>query len=265
MPRLRSIAPAVALLVLALAGCAQTSPYAPSETVFGDWRLAETTGDTAIVVPDAPQSRPTLTIDANATGGQTPCNRYQASVNGGAGEFSITPTTVTEAACADAALMDLEGAYLDALRSVDAAAVDGETLTLSGGGIELRFERLGEVAASELIGTTWMLSALTSRTADTESASGVSDGGSLTFAINAELSGSGGCRDFTGRYTLSGSTVAVSGLEFAAADCPPLVAEQEEHIRTVLESGFSVSIDGDDDLTIATADGTLGLRYTAEE
>lgn len=266
MIRHRALLATAALALLALTGCTQTSPFAPSQEVFGDWRLVEATGETSVAVPVDPASRPTLTIDENSAGGQTPCNRYQASVNGGIGPFSITPTTVTEAACADAALMDLEGAFLEALRAIDTAAVDGDTLTLTGGGIALRFELLGEVAASELLGTEWRLESLiTGETMSSdlagETVASALGEGFLRLEITGALSGNAGCRDVSARYLLDGATVVVSGFELAAADCPGEFLEQEDHVAAVLEDRFTAVIDGDS-LRLTAVDGDLALAYT---
>jgi heat shock protein HslJ len=129
-------------------------------------------------------------------------------------------------------------------------------LVLTGGGIELRFDRLDGIAASALLGTDWRLESLISG----ETVSSVIGEGFLRLEISGALAGNAGCRDVAGRYSLDGATVVVSGFTLAAADCPGEFTEQEDHVGAVLGDRFTATIDGDS-LTVTTIDGDLALGY----
>lgn len=140
---LRPVIAALAAL-LVLAACGASSPASPSGAAVpidpsGEWLLVEGTvgGQPLALRDDAPI---TFSVDGSHVSGRSACNQYF-------GEFAVVDGTVrlsglggTEMAC-EAPIMALESAYLGALAAVVSARMDGETLVLTGPGVELRFER----------------------------------------------------------------------------------------------------------------------------
>ena len=137
------IAALAALLVAAACGAASVSTT-PSESpapvnASGPWQLvAGTVGGSAFTLP--PDAPITLVVEGSEVSGRSACNQYF-------GEFTIVDGAVTlgglggtEMACEEP-IMSLEAAYLSGLAKVESARMDGETLVLTGEGVELRFER----------------------------------------------------------------------------------------------------------------------------
>lgn len=128
------------IAVLTLAGCASDASEDPSTvevddagTIEGSWVLQEGTVDGAgIPLADTPV---TMVVDATTVAGDAACNSYTAPFDG---SFPVGEVVSTRMMCAED-LMATENAYLEGLRLVDSASIDGDTLTLAGPGVELRF------------------------------------------------------------------------------------------------------------------------------
>ncbi|CCG05058.1 META domain-containing protein [Blastococcus saxobsidens] len=223
----------------------------------GEWQLAEGTVDGA-ALPRPSGTTATLQFVAGEVRGVAFCNSYGASYRNGGTSLSVGEIGRTEMACAPD-VMAAEDAYLGALAAVDTAALDGEDLVLTGGGVELRFTPVAPVPVTELVGTRWALETLL----DGETASSpVGETATLELFGDGTLTGSTGCRDLTGRFTIEGDVVRLTELSAGTDDCPADVAAQDGHVVTVLGDGFQVSVDGDQ-LTLGDPDGR-GLVYRAE-
>ena len=86
--------------------------------------------------------RPTLNVDENFRGrGFSGCNTFSASAYPLRQQaFAVGPFALTRKSCS-AEVMNLEKAYLTALRTVQSWDIVGSTLIMKGQGGELRFER----------------------------------------------------------------------------------------------------------------------------
>lgn len=142
--RTLAILGAAALLIAGCTGSGNGGDETPDgggvETVnlVGSWRL--TTGTTAdgdlALSDDAP-----VTLDVTEqleVSGQSACNRYVGSVEVDGASVTFSPLASTRMACEEP-VMAIEAAYLGALAEVERGARDGESLTLSGAGVELVF------------------------------------------------------------------------------------------------------------------------------
>ena len=228
-----------------------------SDGVSGEWEVAGGTAD-GEPLPRPDGSRATLVLDGGELGGVAFCNRYFASYRASGTSFSVDEVGRTEMACAPE-VMAAEDADLAALAAVESAALDGPDLVLAGDGVELRFTPVAPVPVRELVGTRWTLETLL----DGESASStVGEPATLELSDDGTLTGSTGCRDLTGRFTVEGDVVRLTDLSAGTDDCPADVAAQDGHVVTVLGDGFRVSVDGDR-LTLSDPDGG-GLGYEAE-
>ena len=140
---LRPVIAALAALFV-IAACDASLSAAPSDPAAaidpsGEWQLAEGTvdGQPLVLRDDAPI---TFIVEGSRVSGRSACNQYF-------GEFTVVDGTVrlsglggTEMACEEP-IMSLEAAYMGSLAKVDSSRLDGETLVLSGPGVQLRFER----------------------------------------------------------------------------------------------------------------------------
>jgi heat shock protein HslJ len=256
---------AALIVVLLLAGCARFAPGAGGSStprpddqapdLSGAWILTSGIGPAGrFEWPD--DYRITLNFTDDEVGGQA-CNHYggtfQLTDDGG---ISFSAMSMTEMACADP-MMSAEAAYHAALAAVDRASRSGDELTLSGDGAELVFELLPEVPDAALEDTQWSLESMIHGDAVSSVA------GEPTLRLNADgtLSGSTGCREFSGEYAVSGDQVVATMLHTTDQACTPDLQDQDAFVLEVLGDGFTVAIDGDR-LTLGKPNGS-GLDYRA--
>jgi heat shock protein HslJ len=81
----------------------------------------------------------TMLFDETGVGGQAACNQYFGGYELSGSEISFSELGQTMMACLPEEVMDSEAAYLEALASVDSFGIDGNTMTLTGEGVELVF------------------------------------------------------------------------------------------------------------------------------
>lgn len=241
-------------LLLALAACARAGGGGGPD-LNGTWALVSgTSAGQAIPLVDG---RPiTLVIDGGSASGHA-CNQYSGTVTLTGTRIKFSAMAMTEMAC-DEPMMTAEAAYQAALAAVDAASRSGDVLTLSGPGAELRFQLEPPVADVGLVGTTWTLTTLIDGQV---ASSAVSSPATLLFAADGSMTGSTGCRPLTARYTLSGSTVTVSGFSVNTFACTVLTAPQDQRVAAVLSGQFTFKVSGTS-LTLSAPDGS-GLGYVA--
>ena len=160
--RLVLVAAAVAV---ALTGCAEetTAPPADSgrgtaEELGGTWTLTTgwTGGGRIKPIPGYPV---TLEIDGNQASGRSACNSYGTTLELEGDRIRFGPVAGTEMACRDD-VMDLERRYSAALAAVDRALRHGDRLILTGGEVRLEFAQEPPVANKDLVGTPWLLEAM---------------------------------------------------------------------------------------------------------
>lgn len=246
---------ALAMVGLMVAACGTTPGGGSAVDVVGEWEFVAGTAGGA-PLPQPAGARATLTLDGEQAGGTSFCNHYSSgySVSGNTIEFAGLGGT--EMGC-EPAIMDAETRYLGALGAVDTVAVDGEDLLLTGETVELRFRPVPPVPTSELVGTQWVLDTLL----DGEVASSVMGTPQLRLDADGAVTGSTGCREFTGTWTTSGDLVVLTKLDAGADECAEGVRVQDDHVLAVLGDGFQVTVE-EDRLTALDADGR-GLVYRA--
>jgi heat shock protein HslJ len=211
----------------------------------------------------------TLNLDGDQIGGTAACNGYGGTVAVGdesesGGSFVVGELSWTEMGC-ETAVMDLEQRFLRALGEVDSYELaDTLTLTRTGVGTSLMFERVEPVDDAELVGTTWVLDTLI--TGDSASNSVGMDAAFLEFSDDGSLAGSTGCRRLEGEWSLDGATIRIPVLSAiddpTAGVCSPDSDALDGDIVAVIESGMTAAIEGNR-LTL-TAPGGDGLSFTAE-
>ena len=149
--RLRGLVVAVAVVV---AGCgtdpgAGTDPSADPLAAAGlevdtSWVLTSflLTDEEVALLDGSPI---TLARTEQGIEGTSGCNQYGADGQQlvGDGGRLFPPLYVTEMACLDPGVMELETTYLGALADVTTATSEAGTLVLSGDGATLRFDRAG--------------------------------------------------------------------------------------------------------------------------
>ncbi len=209
------------------------------------WRLVSYTGETGAHTA-LEQTDVTLNFDAgkNQFGGVAGCNQY-------GGEYTIKGSALTtgsiyqtEMYCNDEAVMQQERDYLEALQDAEQFEIDGDTLTITGGGWTLKFEKYAEVV-NPLAGTSWVLVSYcgemgTRQALDTTEVT-------LIFEREEErLGGLAGCNDYGAEYTVNGTNITLNGLYQTKKACTGEgIMEQEQHYLEALKEAESFEIDGD--------------------
>ena len=253
---------AVLALVLLLTGCggAGPTPDASGKPLDpqGAWRLVEGSANGA-KVPIVDGHPITLTIEGSEIGGRAACNSYGGRLTITGGRLEIGDLAMTAMGCEEP-IMAAESAYMAALGAVDAIAVDGDHLVLSGSGVELRFEALPPPPTAELVETTWVLETLF--VGDVAS-SPVGEPATLILHADGTFSGSTGCRTFSGEWLEQGEQIIAPSWGLDGADCGADVRLQDDHVVGVIGDGFVPSIE--QDLLTLTDPGGVGLVYRAEE
>jgi heat shock protein HslJ len=120
-----------------------------------------------------------------------------------------------------------------------------------------------DTRASDLIGPTWTLDAVTSDGRSIEPR-GVGD---LVFSDDGTMHGTAGCHRFDARYTVQESaattvTVRVTALAIAHTQCEALYGDQETAVFDVLGGGFEAAVVGDT-LGVTSEGGASSLGYIA--
>jgi heat shock protein HslJ len=247
---------ALALIVI-LSACSVVSGGAPA-SLDGEWRLTAGTNQ-GQPIPIVAGSKVTLTIDGSQVGGTAACNSFGGKIEIHGSSIVLSELFQTEMACLDDRLMASEAAYMAALSLVTTAARTGDTLVLTGPQVELRFASVPPVANANLVGTVWVLDSVISGEAVSSTV-----GGRATMQLNADgtFATSTGCREITGRYTISGNQLQATIDPYDTIACANPVGEQDVHVLKVLSNGFSATIDGNS-LTLSAGD--LGLGYQAAD
>jgi heat shock protein HslJ len=240
--------------VLLMAACGSTG----DQSFDGAWVLTSASVDGASITLLDEYSA-TLTVEGTQIGGRAACNSYggDATIDGTA--FATGLLMQTMMAC-EPQVMELEATYLAALGRVTSATRSNDALRLLGNGVELDFELEPPVPTEALVGVTWVLDSLLQRDAVSSTTEGAEQ---ATLVLNADGSFTGhtGCRELSGEYIVSGATVQLTSFS-AEGECRDQYRFQDNVVISVLESGFSTSIDGNR-LTIG-APGGEGLVYRLE-
>ncbi len=242
------------LLLLSLAACGEEQP--PGGDPFGDatWQLVSGTVDgTALVLVDG--RLVTLRVTNGEIGGTAACNSYGGPITIDNGVVVIGAVFMTEMACPDDGVMELEAAYLAALVRINGVALADDEFVLTGEGVELRFTAQPEVADAALIGTNWTLDTVI----EGDAASTPAAPANLMFAEDGSVTGSTGCNSMFGTYSAMYGFSEIGSTKMA---CEDPIMTQETLVLEILSPNATVTIEGSL-LTIADLEGRA-LVYRAE-
>ncbi len=225
----------------------------------GAWVLvAATVGGRTVVLND--QYRVTMTIDGSEISGRAACNGYGGAVSIEDGTFFLNEVFLTAMGC-EPEVMEVESMFMQGLSKVTSAARSGDTALLTGDGVDYTFEIVPPVPTADLIGPTWVLDTII-RGDTASSTTSTADPATLSFDLDGTFTGSTGCREISGQYVVTGDTVQFTSFG-ATGECANDVASQDGQVIAVLESGFTVEIDGNR-LTVL-APGGEALSYRTEQ
>ena len=187
--------------------------------LVGDWTLATVDGQ-------APPAGMVVSLSIGADGRLTgvACNTYNAGYTATeTGDLAIDPINATRMSCGDAQDA-FESSYLDGLQGAIGWGTQIGKLTLFGAA-EVVFGD-GSAPDATLTGQEWSLVTI-------GGAPIPGSGITATFGEDGTVTGSGGCNDYTGPYTVDGESLSVGPLAATRMSCGPVTDDLE---RTYLEA-----------------------------
>jgi heat shock protein HslJ len=254
-----------AVAVFTLAGCASQAGNevaAPvGDELDGSWVLTAATDASGTFELD--DVAITLDVDGKRASGNSGCNSYTGDFGGTADGVAFGPFASTQMYCEPDSTMKLESRYLAALETVDTAAIDDDTLTLSldDDVLQLIYSETEAPEDSELVGPTWTLETITSA----DAATSVQGDATLDFGEDGTIRGSAGCRGFSANYVaVDDDEIRLTRLEIDHSNCPAEIGDQETRVFDVIGEGFRADVEGDL-LTVTRAGSDATLVYRAGE
>jgi len=190
--------------------------------------------------------------------GSAGCNQYSGSYTVSGSSFRISsPLASTRKACTRAVELQETG-FLKALASARSYSVSGAKLTLksASGKSLLTFK----AQSQQLAGTSWTVSAYNNGKQGFES---VLAGTKLTavFGKDGNLSGFGGCNNYSGPYKATAPKVTIGPLASTMMHCgePAGVSDQEARYLAALQTAATYRVEGTR-LELRTAAGALAAE-----
>jgi heat shock protein HslJ len=266
MPRLQGslgFGATLAALLAVVGACsagapaASPSPSGPSPLVGTSWNLT-------MLGNAAPTSSATLTFTDDNAGGLAGCNTFTASYTADASALKFGPIAMTRMAC-EPGVSAFESAYVSALTNTTKYTMSTDQLTLqSGGGEALLTYAAG--SPTDIEGQ-WTVTAFNN---GNDAVVSVALGSTITmnFDNEGQVSGNGGCNQYSGGYSLDGSNISIGPLRSTMMACPDeAVGTQESQFLAALDaaetwslSGPQLEIRGDGDAILVNAVASSGAE-----
>ena len=266
----RTFVAAVAASFL-LVGCVQPPPVTASPsptppatapavaaTLIGDpWQLASLRG------ADQTGSAAFLQFgDDGRVGGSGGCNTIGGSFTTEGGKLTFGGDFVSTMMACEESIMKTEQELLAALPQVAGYAITGGRLVLSdAAGTEVA---TFAVLDQGLAGTSWVVTGVLSGDAVSSPIMGTDL--TVNFGADGTVSGSGGCNQFTGGYTVTDGVLQVGPLAstMMACETPAGTMEQEAAFLKALESAKTIQRQVTS-LTLRTAEDTIAVTLAPSE
>jgi heat shock protein HslJ len=222
------------------------------------WVLAAIPGQTPV-----PGATPTLRFEGGRAGGSDGCNRYSTSYTADGSALRLDPAgAMTQMACAPD-VMQLAGAFMSSLKGARSYRVTEGDLQLLGadGALLARFAPQPQ----ELAGTSWRVIGYNN---GKQAVVSVIIGTQLTmvFAADGRVSGTAGCSDYMGTYTVSAEALSFGATATTRWMCtePERIMEQEQQFLKALGTVTAVRIEGNR-AELRRADGALAVSLQMDE
>ncbi|MCB8992068.1 MAG: META domain-containing protein [Ardenticatenaceae bacterium] len=229
---------------------------APGDTQLFEtlWVLQSYGGQTPVA-----DTTPTLTISKDwQLGGSTGCNSFFGSVTRDGDAWQVGPMGMTEMACMDGGVMEQETAVINLIQSVTSHTLAAGSLTLHAPGGDLVYAPAKNAA---LEGTQWTLSSI----AQNDAVVSNSIDADITMQLaDGTVSGSTGCNEFFGSYTVDGQTLSLSALGLTRRACDEAHGKREQELMAAFEqvTSYRTQLDA---LTLLDAAGNVVMSWTVVE
>ena len=208
----------------------------------------------------------TAFFDAQGTvSGSAGCNQYTAPYEATLNGLFIGAAATTKMNCDQpAGIMTQESLYLTTLQGGTGYTLSGNLLTVtdSGGRAILTYSTVPpyEMTPAPLTGTMWYLNSVVDVQGQIWSPV-TANPISLRFGDDGSVSGNAGCNSYSGTYTVSGSSITISGFAVTLMDCgEPNVMDLESAYLEILPMMKLFRISGNE-LTLSDGTGKVTMIF----
>jgi len=219
------------------------------------WVIASVAADGSLqAVPEGVTAD--ATFAAGKVAGFAGCNSFSGPARIDGPKLRIGPLDATQMVCIDPA-MALENAYLKALPSAVSYTATADKLTLfDKDGKEVAVYKPGP--ANPIVGS-WTVtgyndakSAVVSPIAGTQL--------TAVFTEDGKVSGSAGCNQYNGSYTLDGDKISIGPLATTKMACEEPIMAQEQAFLAAMQSAATVSVEAGKPV-LRSADGATAVTF----
>lgn len=200
-----------------LAGCASTNPdsKAGTDTIDGQWAIAQFLDENGDLATPVEGSTPFLGVSGDGIQGNTGCNSFFASVEIGTdGTWKSGDVGSTLMACSPE-LMAQEAAITAAVHDADTWTVDGDTAKLAAGPDTVLVATRLTVT---LEGSRWSVTGINHGTGVNSIVDGTEP--SLEFGAEGRLSATAGCNNLMATYEVTDQSLTIETGAQTEMACP---------------------------------------------
>jgi heat shock protein HslJ len=257
--RMKKYLLALLLISLAMSACSAQKGAESSASLIGAWTLTAY-GTIGAPTPAVQGTGAGLTFNEDGTvTGSSGCNGLGGDYSADGDQITFGEFVSTLMACDDPIMAQEEAAH-KVMNGSATYQIEGSTLTITNNGMVLVFTRGApstEVPSSPVFLTgAWKLTSY--GTVDVLSSALPDVDASLTFNEDGTITGTSGCNEFGGGYSVAGDQITFKEIVSTLKLCDTPLMGQEEAMQQVLTETATYQIDGDT-LTITNRDRVLVL------
>ena len=247
------------LISLAVSGCSAQSGAESPGSLIGAWTLTAY-GTAAAPTPAVQGTTAGLTFNEDGTvTGSSGCNGLGGDYSIDGDQITFGEFVSTLMACDDP-IMAQEQAAHNVMNGTATYKIEGDTLTITNNGMVLVFTRGAPVtqppsSPASLTGA-WKLTSYGSADVMSSALPDVEAG--LTFNEDGTVTGTSGCNDFGGGFSVEGDQITFKEIVSTLKLCDTPLMGQEEAMQQVLTETATYQIDANT-LTITKNDRVLVL------
>ncbi|MCU0506082.1 MAG: META domain-containing protein [Chloroflexi bacterium] len=255
--RVRAVS-AIAIVALVASACSASG--GTGGTLEGTtWLMKSYDNGTSMVdVPDGVY--PDSVFADGKVSGILACNSYTGGYTQSDSSLTISELATTMMACPDTS-SGVEAEMSAALQKAATYTASSTSLKIydSSGKNVLVYQA---APADTLSGTSWTATGVNNGQGAVQS---VAAGTSITasFGTDGQLSGSGGCNQYTATYTSADGTVVIGPVAGTRMACDPAVSDQETAYFAALDAAATYAISGGK-LELRDASGAIQVTYAKQ-
>lgn len=253
------------LVALALAAAALVTACSASGGSGGTfegttWLLKSYDNGTSMV--DVPQGvYPDAVFAAGKVSGVLVCNSYTGGYTTSGSSLTISALAMTQMACPSTS-PDVEGQMAAAMQKSATFTASRESLKLydsSGKNVAV----YQAAPADPLADTAWDATGINN---GNQAVVSVAAGTAITarFGADGQLSGNGGCNDYSAMYTAVNGTITIGPVAATQKACDAAVMQQEQQYFAALALAHTFDVSGGTTLTLRDSGGAMQVTYAQQ-